>query len=463
MRMLAWINLLAPDGIGSKALHNLGIERAFLWIGLLDEPGGWLNGQPTTVILALVYGYIPFFILPLFVAIDRIDKRQIEAARDLGASPMSAFLRVTLPLSVPGILAGAVLIALPMFGDYYTADLVSASTQTNMIGNQIDEFMRQGSEKVTGAALTLLLSAFLLVLMFYYLRTTRRAGTTRRHELAAQPVGPAALPRGRHRLLRALVGRPGPARDRLRVQQRPLAHDVAGVLLPLVHRRDRERAPRPRAAGRARAHPAAGRDLRGDRDAARRGAGARAPALARTRERHRQLADAAAARDAGDRHGRRAPPAVPAHLPGIGLGTEAQAIGQVTFTLSYVVVIVRGRLVSIGPEFEEAAADLGAPPRDQLFRVLLPLLAPAIVASAAVAFAISIDDFVVTQYLSSDASTTTVSMLLYANARGAPTPALNAIATVGLAITLATLAAAFLVYRRFAGGQEATSLATLEV
>jgi putrescine transport system permease protein len=178
MRMLAWINLLAPDGLGSRFLHNVGIEKLFLTIGLLDEPGGWLNGQPTTVILALVYGYLPYFILPLFVAIDRIDGRQIEAARDLGASPLSAFRRVTLPLSVPGILAGAVLIALPMFGDYYTADLVSASTQTNMIGNQIDEFMRQGSEKVTGAALTLLLSVFLLVLMFYYLRTTRRAGTS---------------------------------------------------------------------------------------------------------------------------------------------------------------------------------------------------------------------------------------------------------------------------------------------
>jgi putrescine transport system permease protein len=178
MRMLAWINLLAPDGIGSRTLHSLGIEKLFLTIGLLDEPGGWLNGQPTTVILALVYGYLPFFILPLFVAIDRIDGRQIEAARELGASPLSAFLRVTLPLSVPGILAGAVLVALPMFGDYYTADLVSASTQTNMIGNQIDEFMRQGSQKVTGAALTLLLSVFLLVLMFYYLRTTRRAGTS---------------------------------------------------------------------------------------------------------------------------------------------------------------------------------------------------------------------------------------------------------------------------------------------
>jgi spermidine/putrescine transport system permease protein len=178
MRMLAWINLLAPDGIGSDVLHSTGIEWLFLQVGLLDEPGGWLNGQPITVILALLYGYLPFFILPLFVAIDRIDGRQLDAARDLGASPASAFFRVTLPLSMPGILAGSVLIALPMFGDYYTADLVSASTQTNMIGNQIDEFMRQGSEKVTGAALTLLLSVFLLALMFYYLRTTRRAGTT---------------------------------------------------------------------------------------------------------------------------------------------------------------------------------------------------------------------------------------------------------------------------------------------
>ncbi|HEY7631463.1 MAG TPA: ABC transporter permease [Thermoleophilaceae bacterium] len=150
-------------------------------------------------------------------------------------------------------------------------------------------------------------------------------------------------------------------------------------------------------------------------------------------------------------------------FPGIGLGTEAQVIGQVTFTLSYVVVIVRGRLVSIGPEYEEVAADLGAPPRHQLTRVLLPLLAPAIVASAAVTFAVSIDDFVVTQYLSSDASTTTVSMLLYSSARGAPTPALNALATVGLVITLLTLTAAFLVYRRFAGRDEAASLATLEV
>jgi spermidine/putrescine transport system permease protein len=150
----------------------------------------------------------------------------------------------------------------------------------------------------------------------------------------------------------------------------------------------------------------------------------------------------------------------------IGLGTVAQAIGQITFTISYVVVIVRGRLVSIGPEYEEAAADLGAPAYDVLFRVLLPLLSPAILASAAIVFALSIDDFVITQYLSSDASTTTVSMLLYSSARGAPTPALNALATVALVITLGTLALTFLVYRRFAGDSGdsgASAMAAMEV
>ncbi len=148
---------------------------------------------------------------------------------------------------------------------------------------------------------------------------------------------------------------------------------------------------------------------------------------------------------------------------GLGLGTTAQAIGQVTFALSYVVVIVRGRLVSIGRQYEEAAADLGAPAFDRLVRVLLPLLAPAILASAAVVFALSIDDFVITQYLSSDAGTTTVSMLLYASARGAPTPALNALATIALVITLATLALAFVVYRRFAGASAVEAVAGVEM
>jgi spermidine/putrescine transport system permease protein len=176
MRMLAWINLLSPEGWGTRILHWLSIDQLFIWLGLLENEGGWLEGQPSTVILALVYGYVPFLILPLYAALDRIDQRHIEAARDLGASPFQAFRRVTLPLSKPGILAGLVLIALPMFGDYYTPDLVSASPETSMIGNQIDQFTRQGSQKVIGAVLTVLLALVLLVFMLYYLRQTRRAG-----------------------------------------------------------------------------------------------------------------------------------------------------------------------------------------------------------------------------------------------------------------------------------------------
>jgi putrescine transport system permease protein len=175
MKMLAWINLLSPDGWATRFLDALAIDELFIALGLLANEGGWLEGQPSTLVIALVYGYIPFLILPLFAALDRIDQRQIEAARDLGASPFAAFRKVTLPLSMPGVLAGTVLIALPMFGDYYTNDLISASTRTSMTGNQIDLLTRQGSQKTVGAVLTVVLSVVLLIFMLYYLRQTRRA------------------------------------------------------------------------------------------------------------------------------------------------------------------------------------------------------------------------------------------------------------------------------------------------
>jgi len=135
-------------------------------------------------------------------------------------------------------------------------------------------------------------------------------------------------------------------------------------------------------------------------------------------------------------------------LYGVALGTTAQVLGQVTFSISYVVLIVRGRLLSIGPEYEEAAADLGATPLEGLFLVLCRLLAPAIFASAAVVFALSIDDFVVTAYLSSNVSTETVPIKLYSAARAAPTPALNALGSVMVIFTLAALGLAYTVVRR---------------
>jgi ABC-type spermidine/putrescine transport system permease subunit I len=166
MRMLAWVNLLSPDGY---------VNRFLTYTHVLSQPRDWLGGRPSTVILALVYGYIPYLILPLFASLDRIDRSHLEAARDLGASPWSAFRHVTLPLSKTGILGGAVLITLPMFGDYYTPNIVSGSPSTSMIGNQIDLYFHGGPQPTIGAAITVLLAAFLTVLMAYYMWTIHRA------------------------------------------------------------------------------------------------------------------------------------------------------------------------------------------------------------------------------------------------------------------------------------------------
>jgi spermidine/putrescine transport system permease protein len=172
MRMFAWTNLLAENGYASRALNSLSIDTLFQKLGLLDG-SDWLGGQHVAVILALVYGYVPYLILPLFASLDRIDQRYIEAARDLGASPAGAFWRVVVPLSKTGTLAGIVLIALPMFGDYYTPDLISGSPKTAILGNAINGYVQGGPDKSLGAALTILLSAFLLVFMLYYLRVVR--------------------------------------------------------------------------------------------------------------------------------------------------------------------------------------------------------------------------------------------------------------------------------------------------
>jgi spermidine/putrescine transport system permease protein len=146
----------------------------------------------------------------------------------------------------------------------------------------------------------------------------------------------------------------------------------------------------------------------------------------------------------------------------IGTGTPAQILGHVTFSISYVVVIVRGRLFSIGRQYEEAAADLGASPTVALTRVLLPLLTPAIVASAAVVFAISIDDFVISQWLSSGGATDTVPILIYSATLAAPLPSTNAIATIMLLLTLVSVTAGYLVWRLFTRGERGAGRSAAE-
>jgi len=134
----------------------------------------------------------------------------------------------------------------------------------------------------------------------------------------------------------------------------------------------------------------------------------------------------------------------------VGLGTTAQLLGLVLLAIPYAVIIVRARLLSMGPEYEEAAMDLGASPLQALRRITLPLLAPAIFASAAIIFAFTLDDFVMVKQLAKDGSNETVAMAIYGAARTAPSPAVNAIGTVMLLTSTVVIALAFVVFRRSA-------------
>ena len=187
MRIYAWQSLLETEGPVNWLLSPFGFGDT-----------NWLEGKPITVILGLVYGYIPFMILPLYAFLDRIEGSLLEAGRDLGASGRETFWRVTLPLSRPAILTGIVIVTLPMFGDYYTNDL---------LGHDEDVDVRQPDRPAEGgdtggatraASLVLMLSLIVFIPMLYYLRETRKQA---RAGMSAVAETPAAVIRRRHGVL----------------------------------------------------------------------------------------------------------------------------------------------------------------------------------------------------------------------------------------------------------------------
>ena len=168
MRMLAWIDLLQLNGYVNRVLEWLHLESG-------ANPVSWLGGKPVTVVLGLVYGYIPYLIVVLYAGLDRIDGRLLEAARDLGMSRWRAFWRVTVPLSRQTILAGMFITVLPMFGDYFTNQLLSGTPSTTMFGNVIEGQLGVANLEGDGAAASILLLVLLLLPMIYYVRSTARA------------------------------------------------------------------------------------------------------------------------------------------------------------------------------------------------------------------------------------------------------------------------------------------------
>jgi len=163
IRTYAWMIILRDNGVLN------GILRA---IGLIDDPLILLNTD-VSVILGMTYGFLPFAILPLFVSIDRLDQNLVQAARDLYASGRGAFLHVTLPLTMPGVIAASLLTFIPAIGDYVTPDLLGGA-QTTTIAKVVQVIFTSGRDWPYGSALGFLLMALTIAGTLLALRSLRR-------------------------------------------------------------------------------------------------------------------------------------------------------------------------------------------------------------------------------------------------------------------------------------------------
>jgi len=150
LRTLAWVGLLQDTGIINNFLEMIGIGR----LQLIRTPGA--------VILGMVYNYLPYMILPLYATIVKIDGRLIEAAEDLGCTPVQTFQKVTLPLSMPGILSGITMVFVPAVSTFYISQKLG-NTETVLIGDIIEKWFKQGNNANLGAALSLVLMVLVFV------------------------------------------------------------------------------------------------------------------------------------------------------------------------------------------------------------------------------------------------------------------------------------------------------------
>ena len=165
VRTIAWQTILSDDGAVVNVLQTL---------GLLSDDGRLLATR-TAVIAGITYNFLPFMALPLYVSLEKVDRRLIEAATDLYASRVTAFFRVTVPLAAPGILAGSLLTFIPAVGDFINAQLLGTSRQY-MIGNVIQSKFLVVVDYPAAAALSFVLMGVLLVIVFAYVRALGSRG-----------------------------------------------------------------------------------------------------------------------------------------------------------------------------------------------------------------------------------------------------------------------------------------------
>lgn len=149
------------------------VVRTYAQIFLLRPMGLYLT-MPG-VVAGLAHGFLPFMILPLYVSIEKVPKRLLEAAEDLGASPWRAFWSVTVPLTMPGIAAGCILVFIPVLGSFATPELLGGRAAT-MFGSQISYFFMKAGDRAAGSALTLMLVALTIALTSLYHRLRKTEG-----------------------------------------------------------------------------------------------------------------------------------------------------------------------------------------------------------------------------------------------------------------------------------------------
>mgnify|MGYP000285662678 CR=1 FL=1 len=159
LRVLAWKTVLGDDGF------LLGPLKA---IDILPEDFRIL-ATPIAVIFGISYNFFPFMVLPIYVSLEKIDRRLVEAAKDLYAGPVRAFQRITLPLALPGVFAGSLLVFIPAMGDFVNAELLG-SVQTRLIGNVIQSRFLVNNDYPTAAAISFMLMAGILAAVFIYAR-----------------------------------------------------------------------------------------------------------------------------------------------------------------------------------------------------------------------------------------------------------------------------------------------------
>jgi spermidine/putrescine transport system permease protein len=165
IRTIAWSSLLADEGPVVGVLDRLGLVTVMEWLGLMDN--GRLLNTATAVVGGLTYNFLPFMILPIYVSLEKIDPALVDAARDLYSTSASAFRRVVLPLSLPGVFAGTLLTFIPAAGDFVNAQYLGGPNNT-MIGNSIqDQFLRQNNTPLA-AAMSFVLMAIITVGVVIY-------------------------------------------------------------------------------------------------------------------------------------------------------------------------------------------------------------------------------------------------------------------------------------------------------